>query len=106
MEKKKNYRSIEIENTKKYFDNKDHYYDNQDKFEAHCVRCGKGIKTLKFAIHEVDGGGYALHNDDFDLWVADEKAQNGDLGEQYIGTECKKHLDKNYYYRIIPCVKQ
>ena len=47
MEKKKNYRSIEIENTKKYFDNKDHYYDNQDKFEAHCVRCGKGIKTLK-----------------------------------------------------------
>jgi len=92
------FRTMEVPQTEKFYDNDDYYVDNQEKYEAQCRRCGKGIKNLKYAFHEVEGGGYALHKDDYDIWLADEEAQRGDLGAQYLGTECKKYLDKDYYY--------
>jgi hypothetical protein len=99
--KTENYRVKEVPHSESFMDNDLRYNDLQNKFEAQCRRCGKGIKNLTYAYHEVEGGGYALHNDDYDLWIKDSEAEAGDLGEQYLGTECRKHLNKDYYYKLL-----
>lgn len=59
-----------------------------------CARCGKDVKNEKYRIHLIDGGCTMLAVDSFPEYVSDA----GDCGMHPIGSECKKHIPKEFIY--------
>lgn len=76
------------------------YSENQERTGANrggfapCVLCGRAI-NLKYPhhlIHEISGGGVALHPEDEDEYIAAHGSAGdpGDCGGQPIGPDCLK----------------
>ena len=81
-----------------------------------CHRCGKNIKNHKYEIHVVAGGGTVLSNeygiDKFSQYDESYMDENGNWhetdheeagGDMYwfpIGSECKKHVPKEFLFTV------
>jgi hypothetical protein len=53
-----------------------------------CVVCGVHVRSPKWELHMISGGGVALHPADEALFAADEAASGGDMGFYPIGADC------------------
>jgi hypothetical protein len=72
------------------------YEDNIERFGGMnpCVRCGKDVKNEKYSVHLVDGDLVMLSKEDEDKYVSD----SGDMYWHPIGSECAKHIPKEFLW--------
>lgn len=83
------YRVLEIEHMKspRYAENEDAFYEKCDESANPCAICGKPVKTSRYWVHIVDGGGVVLHPDDEDKYSAAGEP-SADCGCWPVGPDC------------------
>lgn len=89
-----NYRITELQESEKYDENIDRYGDDNP-----CVRCGKPIKNEKYMVHLVQGGSILAVADENKYYEINDD-ESGDMGMHLIGSECKKHIHKDFIHII------
>jgi hypothetical protein len=80
------------------------FEDDPQRFEREgrckgtpCRLCGRKVREpYRYCIHEVGGGGFALREEDEKYYANDP----GDLGEQPVGSECRKIFPPGYVREV------
>jgi len=75
----------------------ENFSDNENRITGDtmpCIRCGKGVKNVKYSVELVDGGLYALSTNEQADWN-----DGGYMGFHPIGSECKKYIPTEFIHK-------
>lgn len=75
----------------------ENYSDNESKITgdvAPCIRCGKGVKNIKYNVELVNGALEALSTKENADWN-----DGGYMGFHPIGSECRKHIPAEFIHK-------